>query len=66
MKKHVFQVDQIHFLLEFCLKNPIHYSSITLLFYALKITEQFFEQSKLTELWLNAEIHWNHRRIIFS
>ena len=60
MKKHVFQVDQIHFLLKFCLKNPTHYSSITLLFYALKITERLFHQSKLTEyMWLNAE---NHRR----
>ena len=47
MKKHVFQVDQIHFLLKFCLKNPTHYSSISLLFCALEITERLFHQ--LTE-----------------
>ena len=46
MKKHVFQVDQIHFFVKVLSKKPIHY---TLLLYALKITERLFHQSELTE-----------------
>ena len=48
MKKHVFQVDQIHFFVKVLSKKPIHYTN-TLLLYALKITERLFPQSKLTE-----------------